>query len=73
MFAADPGEIADAMTELLQKVSETVASQQRLFPWLNGNTVMPSGRILLLVSKPTGSSREGTPAVARDLFITSFM
>ena len=25
MFAADPGEIADAMTELLQKVSETVA------------------------------------------------
>ena len=58
---------ADDKSDVWQKVSDTVASQQRLFPSLKGKTVMPSGLLPSPRSKPTGSSIAGIPAVASAL------
>ena len=47
-------------------MSGLVASQTRCFPLLQGTTVTPSGRFPSARSRPGGSRREGTFAVASD-------
>ena len=69
--AAAPGRRDVLPIAVWQKVSVQVASQQRLLPLLNGNTVSPSGLRPSPRSRPTGSSQEGTPAAARARFTTS--
>ena len=50
-----------------ENVSEQVASQIVDLPFWKGNTVIPSGRFPSPLSKTTGSSSDGIPAVSRAL------
>ena len=53
------------------KVSEHVASQQRLLPEEKGKAVKPSGRFPSFLLRPTGSSHDGIPAELSERFTMS--
>ena len=64
--ATAPASLVALMRYEGAKVSGLVASQTRCFPLLQGTTVTPSGRFPSACSRPGGSRREGTFAVASD-------
>ena len=69
--AADPGSRAHATTADSEKVSVHVESHAKHFPLANGKVVRPSGRFPSPLSRPTGSSKDGTPATERLRFTRS--
>ena len=58
---------------VVAKVSWQVTSQMRSFPFLQGTTVISSGRILSAQCRPDGSKHDGTLAEVRALFMMSFI
>ena len=69
---ADPGSVAVRANAEGEKESTQVQSQMRHFPLEKGNTVMPSGRLPSLRSRPTISRTALKPADAKARLMMPF-